>query len=119
MGRRTSNNPESAQTLTPMCFVPASQGLALAVALVSMVCWGSWSNFLIMAEVRMKFELFYLDWSVGCSLTALLFAFTFGSITNDSNSYGSITFLDHDLSVPASKYLFAFGAGLIFNIANL
>jgi glucose uptake protein len=102
-----------------MCFVPASQGVALAVALCSMVCWGSWSNFLILAEVRMKFELFYLDWSVGCFLTSLLFAFTLGSVTNDSNNYGSITFLGDDLSVGAEKYFYAFAAGLIFNVANL
>lgn len=68
----------------------------------------------------MKFELFYLDWSVGCLLTALLFAFTLGDVTNDSNKYGGITFLNHDLnSLPVEKYLFAFAAGLVFNIANL
>lgn len=52
-------------------------------------------------------------------LTAVLFAFTLGSITNDSNSYGSITFLDNDFSVAGVKYFYAFAAGLIFNIANL
>lgn len=67
----------------------------------------------------MKFELFYLDWSVGCFLTALLGAFTLGSISTDSNHYGGITFLDHDLSVAGEKYLYAFAGGLIFNFANL
>lgn len=102
-----------------MCFVPSSQGLALAVALCSMVCWGSWSNLLVLSEGKMKFELFYLDWSIACFLTALLGAFTLGSITTTSNSYGDITFLGSDLGVAAEKYFYAFAAGTIFNIANL
>jgi len=101
-------------------FVPSSSGVALGVALCSMVCWGSWSNFLIMAESRMKFELFYLDFSVACFLTSILFAFTFGSVSNTSNEFGSETFWSNDLQdVPFDKYALAFVAGLLFNVANL
>jgi len=100
-------------------FVPATQGIALAVALCSMVCWGSWSNFLILAERRMKFELFYLDFSVGCFATSLIFAFTFGTVTLTSNKYGPETFTDHDFGVEFIRYVYAFCGGLLFNIANL
>lgn len=100
-------------------FVPTTQGIALAVALCSMVCWGSWSNFLILAEKRMNFELFYLDYSAGCFLTSLLFAFTLGTADNMPGPLGSQTFLNHDFGVEFQRYVYAFVAGLVFNIANI
>lgn len=94
-------------------FIPDSTGVALAFALCSMVCWGSWSNLLKVVENKIEFELFYLDYSIGCFVTSLIFAFTLGM----AGSGG--TFTGDDLHRDFSKVGFAFAAGIVFNIANL
>lgn len=99
-------------------FVPDTQIVALALALCSMVCWGSWSNFLILTEGRMEFELFYLDFSVGCLLISIIFGATLGSMTNDSLPFGPKTFMD-DFGVDLKHVAEAMCGGLLFNIAGI
>eukprot|EP00450_Noctiluca_scintillans_P032727 CAMPEP_0194550054 /NCGR_PEP_ID=MMETSP0253-20130528/95518_1 /TAXON_ID=2966 /ORGANISM="Noctiluca scintillans" /LENGTH=516 /DNA_ID=CAMNT_0039397489 /DNA_START=86 /DNA_END=1637 /DNA_ORIENTATION=- len=99
-------------------FIPASTGAALAVALASMVCWGSWSNFLVLTGDRMRFELFYLDFSFGVFFTAVVAAFVLGNIPSDGHN-GDMTFFDDFRGIPADRYIFAALAGTVFNVANL
>jgi glucose uptake protein len=99
--------------------LPASQGSALLVALLSTVCWGSWSNFLVLAGNRIRFELFYLNYSLAAFVTALLAAVTLGMVRTGAYPKGEVVFLDDFRNVPVSRYFCAMGAGAVFNVANL
>mmetsp|Transcript_100718 Transcript_100718/g.289400 ORF Transcript_100718/g.289400 Transcript_100718/m.289400 type:complete len:383 (+) Transcript_100718:52-1200(+) len=58
---------------------PADWRLAMFVALVSSVCWGSWSNTAKDASARVNFAHFYMDFCIGTVLTAVIFEFTLGA----------------------------------------
>lgn len=66
----------------------------------------------------MRFELFYLNYSAGIFLTALLAAFTLGMVQS-SGANGDYTFLDDFSGIGPDRYIFALLAGLLFNVANL
>lgn len=99
-------------------FIPSSSGAALAVALVSTVCWGSWSNFLKFTGDRMRFELFYLNFSISVFLTAIVGALTLGVVKTGGDK-GDVTFFDDFKGIGMDRYLDALLAGFIFNVANL
>lgn len=99
-------------------FVPESSGLALCVALLSMCCWGSWGNSLKFTAGLIRFELFYANFSLAVFLLATLAAFTLGMLEL-SGEKGAYTFLEDWKSKPPDRYLYAFAAGLVFNVANL
>jgi glucose uptake protein len=95
-------------------FVLKSYALAVAFCVVTMLCWGSWANTSKMTGDNWPFQLFYWDYAFGILLTALVFAFTFGSF----GRYGR-RFLD-DLKQARAGCLFsAFLGGVIFNPANI
>lgn len=88
--------------------------LAVALCLITMVCWGSWANTQKLASKEWPFQLFYWDYSLGILLTTLIVAFTLGS----SGEFGR-PFLE-DLNQASSSNLgYAFWAGILFNFANL
>ena len=53
--------------------------VAVALCVITMLCWGSWANTQKLAGGDWPFQLFYWDYSVGVLLLAVLSAFTFGS----------------------------------------
>src|SRR5947209_18821438 len=59
--------------------VPTTYAAALLVTILSMICWGSWANTQKLSG-KWRFELFYYDYSFGVLLTAIIAAFTFGSM---------------------------------------
>ena len=63
-----------------------SYGLAVALCVVTMICWGSWAN-TQKAVGKWRFELFYYDFSVGLALCMVVAAFTFGSMGELLDSY--------------------------------
>ncbi|KAL3929342.1 MAG: hypothetical protein SGPRY_001999 [Prymnesium sp.] len=83
---------------------------AFALALLSTLCWGSWSNS-AKAAAHLAFPLFYLDFSLGAFLSALV---AFVSPLNSSEVL-------REEGVPAelSHVLAALGAGALFNVANV
>jgi glucose uptake protein len=92
--------------------LPTTYAVALALLIVSMICWGSWANTFKLAK-GWRFELFYFDYAFGVFLAAVIAAFTFGSVGD------GLTFMDN-LSVAAKRYMaYAFLAGCIFNLANM
>lgn len=100
--------------------LPSSDGAALATALLSMACWGSWSNFLVFATGRkMRFELFYLNYSFAVLITAIIGAVTLGMVKMDSGGSNGERIFTDDFSAPFVKFVFVFLAGLVFNAANL
>src|SRR5688572_20797386 len=92
--------------------LPASYETVLFLIVLTVICWGSWANTL-KAAGKWRFELYYLDFSLGALLTATIAGFTFGSMGED------LSFIDN-LSVARNLYIgYSFAAGLIFNLANV
>ncbi len=95
-------------------FLVDSYAVAVALLVVSMICWGSWANTQKMASREWAFPLFYWDYALGLVLLSLFFGLTLGSV-------GSVgrPFLE-DLGQAGGAALgSAFLGGVIFNIANL
>lgn len=92
--------------------VPTTYSVALTLLIVSMVCWGSWANTFKLSK-GWRFELFYFDYAFGVFLTAIVAAFTFGSMGD------GLSFMDN-MSIAAKRYMaYTFIAGCIFNFANM
>ena len=45
-------------------FLPETYQAALALMILSMLCWGSWANTLKLCP-RYRFQLFYWDYAIG------------------------------------------------------
>jgi glucose uptake protein len=91
--------------------LPASYAITLLILVISMICWGSWANTL--KKSNWRFELFYFDYAIGTVLAATIFAFTAGSMGTE------ITVSDNFLLAAKKPILWAFVAGVIFNLANM
>lgn len=100
-------------------YLAASRPIALALALLSMVCWGSWSNALMFCGNRARFELFYWDFTWGIMLAATVGALTVGSVTIPGCAGCSARFAPDDFQVNPSKIGLAICAGAVFNLANM
>lgn len=95
-------------------FIVESYPLAVAMCLITMLCWGSWANTQKLASKEWRFQLFYWDYAVGVVLLALLLAFTLGS-----SGEGGRGFLA-DLKQADGEWLrSAFLGGVIFNLSNI
>ncbi len=85
----------------------------LALLILAMVCWGSWANSVKLAR-KWRFELFYFDFAMGAMATALITAFTLGSL-----GFDGFSFLDDLLHASKRLDLLAIGAGSVFNLGNM
>jgi glucose uptake protein len=93
--------------------LPHTYLATLLILFLSMICWGSWANTQKMAGAW-RFELFYFDYAFGVLLTAVIIAFTFGSMGFDGFSFTD------DMMIAAKRYsAMGFGAGVVFNLANM
>jgi glucose uptake protein len=91
-----------------------SYGVAVFLAFITMLCWGSWANTQKLAQKKWPFQLFYWDYAIGVLLLALVLAFTAGSTGTEGRSFLT------DLAQADGKSLIsAFLGGVIFNIANI
>ena len=93
--------------------LPHTYIATLLVVFVSMLCWGSWANTQKMSG-KWRFELFYFDYAFGVLLTAVICAFTLGSL-----GYDGFSFLDDIMNGGKRYAAMGFGAGVIFNLANM
>ncbi|SHI87299.1 glucose uptake protein [Tangfeifania diversioriginum] len=91
-----------------------SYGVAVFLAFITMLCWGSWANTQKLAQKHWPFQLFYWDYAIGVLLLSLLLAFTAGSIGSEGRS-----FLADLAQADRKSLLFAFLGGVVFNIANI
>ena len=66
--------------------LPHTYIATLLVLFFSMLCWGSWANTQKMSG-KWRFELFYFDYAFGVLLTAVICAFTLGSLGYDGFSF--------------------------------
>jgi glucose uptake protein len=92
--------------------IPATYQVALLLMILSAVCWGAWAITQKMTG-SWRFELFYLDFSLGGLAGAILIAFTAGSFQGNE-----ITFLDSLVGISIRKVAWAMAAGAVFNLAN-
>lgn len=87
---------------------------AVILAVVTMLCWGSWANTQKLAARSWPFQLFYWDYAIGVLLLSLLLAFTAGSTGTEGRSFTA------DLAQADFRSLSsAFLGGVVFNIANI
>ena len=91
-----------------------SYGLAVAMCIITMLCWGSWANTQKLASKEWRFQLFYWDYCIGVLMLTVIFAFTLGS----SGAVGQ-SFLDNLRQASSENIRNALIGGVIFNIANI
>ena len=94
-------------------FLPHTHGGALFLAILSLVCLGSWPNLYKLAG-KWRFELFYFDFAIGLMLTATIAALTLGSLGFDGFGLG-----DDLANAGKRQWMFAFLAGTVFNLGNM
>ena len=95
-------------------FIVNNYLLAVALSVITMICWGSWGNTQKMAAKTWRYELFYWDYVIGILLISLIIGFTLGSIGSDGRS-----FIDDITQVSSKNFWSAFTGGIIFNAANI
>jgi len=95
-------------------FIVQNYGLAIALCVITMLCWGSWANTTKLTTKTWRFELLYWDYGFGILITTLLLAFTLGSNGNEGRS-----FMNDINQADTSNMLSAFIGGVIFNLANI
>jgi glucose uptake protein len=95
-------------------FIVESYPLAVAMCIITMLCWGSWANTQKLASKEWRFELFYWDYAIGVMLLALVLAFTMGSMGS-----GGRPFLADLRQADAQSLGWAFLGGIVFNLANI
>lgn len=93
--------------------LPTTYWAALALLIVSMICWGSWANTQKMAG-KWRFELYYYDFSFGLVLCAVIAALTLGG-WNSNN----LTVSDNFLLAAKRQMAWAVAGGVVFNLANM
>jgi len=92
--------------------IPSTYSVALLLAILTMICWGSWANTQKLSG-KWRFELFYYDYALGMLVMSLILAFTFGSFGSD------LSFMDNLMVTGKRQIAFAVVAGIIFNLANM
>lgn len=94
--------------------LPGSFTFTLIVAILGMLCWGSWANTFKARPHKWRFELYCFDFAFGTVLAALLLGLTLGDL-----GYDGFSVFD-DLSLAGKRQdLFAFLAGASFALGNM
>lgn len=93
--------------------LPSTYSGAILCLVVSLLCLGSWAN-LLKTSGKWRYELFYLDFSLGVGLVAILASVTLGSLNSKE-----LTFQDNLLIAGYRKMAYAAAAGVVANAANL
>ncbi|HTV54371.1 MAG TPA: hypothetical protein VMI06_05595, partial [Terriglobia bacterium] len=95
-------------------FIPQVYSVALAIMIVSMLCWGSWAN-TQKATGSWRFELFYWDYVWGILLCAIIIGVTLGRTVPGSGE----SFFRNFASASGPSFAYAMAGGAIFNAANI
>ncbi len=101
--------------------LPATYATALMLAILTMLCWGSWANTLKLAG-KWRFELYYFDYTFGLMIAVTVAAFTFGSWESAGAMASDIvafSFLDNMMVASKTQMAYAMAGGAVFNLANL
>lgn len=95
-------------------FTPQVYAVALAMMILSMLCWGSWAN-TQKATGSWRFELFYWDYVWGILICTIAIALTLGR----TNAASPDSFFRNLSAASGASVGYAFAGGVIFNAANL
>ncbi|MBL7744516.1 MAG: multidrug DMT transporter permease [Chitinophagaceae bacterium] len=95
-------------------FIVENYNLAIALCVITMLCWGSWANTTKLTTRTWRFELLYWDYGFGILLTTLVLAFTLGSNGNEGRA-----FVDDLKQADSGNILSALIGGVVFNLANI
>src|SRR5438045_7300930 len=93
--------------------LPSTASAVWSLAIVSLMCLGSWANTLKLAG-RWRFEYFYYDFVFGIVLCAGIAALALGS-----GRPQELTLQDNLLLVGYRKMAFALGSGVVLNLGML
>ncbi len=94
-------------------YAPQTFGAALILLVISMICWGSWPNFM-KALPKWRLEYFYLDFTIGFLLAALICGITMGSTSAPVVGFFSRTF-----HAGGREVMFALVSGFVWNLGNI
>lgn len=95
-------------------FVVHSYPTAVALCIVTMLCWGSWANTFKLEPRSYPFPYFYWDQAVGYILLPLVVGFTLGSFGSEGRSLAA------DLAQGSSaSFGWALLGGAVWNLANI
>eukprot|EP00039_Didymoeca_costata_P022356 m.346574 g.346574 ORF g.346574 m.346574 type:complete len:402 (+) comp29577_c0_seq1:71-1276(+) len=116
---------------------PSEFKVAFSIAILSLVCWGSWTNTAKAASSN-PFPVYYLDYSLGVILLSVVAFSSLGAVTFPANLVNETLRVEDDWgqnfyyfkasnssaqgplgNVELLRIGAALGAGTIFNIANL
>ncbi len=95
-------------------FIIESYPVAVLLAIVTMLCWGSWANTQKLTSKEWGFPLFYWDYTLGVIILSLIFGLTLGS-----NGVDGQGFLQNLKQASFDAVLLALLGGVVFNLANL
>lgn len=95
-------------------FIVNSYALAVALCIVTMICWGSWGNTQKLAAKNWRYELYYWDYTIGILLFSLILCFTLGSIGGEGRS-----FIPDLRQISGGAVVSALIGGFIFNASNI
>jgi len=95
-------------------FIVNSYPLAVALCIITMLCWGSWGNTQKLAGKTWRYELFYWDYVIGILIFSIIMGFTLGSFGEHGRDFIS------DLGqLTMAAGISAFIGGVIFNGSNI
>lgn len=95
-------------------FTPHTYLAALLLMMLSMLCWGSWAN-TQKIDAAWRFELFYLDYTLGLLVASVLFGLTLGRTGPASPD----SFFANLHASSTSSVFEALAGGAIFSIGNI
>jgi glucose uptake protein len=93
--------------------LPTTYPAAVVLLVFALLCLGSWANTQKLSG-KWRFELYYYDYAIGAALFGLAAAFTLGSLNSQE-----LTFQDNLLIASRRAMAYGFGAGMVFNLANM
>ncbi len=106
--------PDLAAAKENLMVIVDSYAVAVAMCVITMLCWGSWANTQKLASKEWRFQLYYWDYAIGVLLLSVLLAFTLGSTGSGGRSFVA------DLQQAEGRWLgSAFLGGVIFNLSNI
>jgi len=91
--------------------LPTTHQTAILLLIASLICLGSWPNFLKLAKWR--FELFYFDFAAGALVLAIVAAMTLGTLGSE------LSFNDRIAVAGLRSQAMAIGGGFVFSIGNM
>ena len=95
-------------------FIINQPALAFGLCLLTMFCWGSWTNAQKAVTQSAPLYVFYRDYVYGILLTSLVLAFTLGSFGEQGRSV-----INDIQQATLNNILLALAAGIVFNIGNM